>query len=148
MPFSKYDIDPEHIETMRAAFHRVCDVLQLDCDREDSMTEIVVTKIVELAKASELDPERLCTDTLAALELPESPRSNYASSCHARLAGAQAAYHIRASGNASVGRPVPEASAPHREDFPVPKSAFFPNPVFQVQLRYASIDRAPRSTPL
>jgi hypothetical protein len=68
MPFSKHNIDPEHIEAMRAAFHRVCDVLQLDCGREDPMTEIVVTKIVELAKVGELDPERLCIDTLAALE--------------------------------------------------------------------------------
>ena len=25
MPFSKYVIDPEHIETMRTAFNRVCD---------------------------------------------------------------------------------------------------------------------------
>jgi len=68
MPFSKYDLDPEHIEAMRAAFHRVCDVLQLDCGREDPMTEIVVMKIVEIATAGELDPERLCIDTLAALE--------------------------------------------------------------------------------
>ena len=73
MPFSKYNIDPEHVEAMRAAFHRVCDVLQLDCGREDPMTEIVVTKIVELAKVGELDPERLCIDTLAALEKPSSP---------------------------------------------------------------------------
>jgi hypothetical protein len=67
MPFSKYIIDPEHIETMRAAFHRVCDVLQLDCGTEDPMTEIVVMKIVELTRGGELDPERLCIDTLAAL---------------------------------------------------------------------------------
>jgi hypothetical protein len=71
MPFSKYDIDPEYIEAMRAAFHRVCDVLQLDGDREDPMTEIVVTKIVELAKAGELDPEQLCIGTLAALAASE-----------------------------------------------------------------------------
>jgi hypothetical protein len=73
MPFSKYTIDSEQIEAMRAAFHRVCDVLQLDCSREDPMTEIVVTKIVELAKVGELDPERLCMDTLAALEKRSSP---------------------------------------------------------------------------
>jgi hypothetical protein len=55
MPFSKYNIDPEHIEAMRAAFDRVCDILQLDCRPDDPMTEVVVTRIVERAKAGELD---------------------------------------------------------------------------------------------
>jgi hypothetical protein len=68
MPFSKYNIDPEHIEAMRAAFHRVCDILQLNCDADDPMTEIVVMKIVELAKAGELDPERLCIAMMADLD--------------------------------------------------------------------------------
>jgi hypothetical protein len=49
-------MDPSLMEAMRAAFYRVCDVLQLSCDRADPMTEIVVTKIVELAKAGERDP--------------------------------------------------------------------------------------------
>jgi hypothetical protein len=57
MPFSKYIVDPKHIEAMRAAFHRVCDVLQLHCGADDPMTELVVTKIVARAKAGELDPE-------------------------------------------------------------------------------------------
>ena len=70
MPFSKHDIDPEHIEAMRAAFHRVCDALQLNCHADDPMTEIVVMKIVELAKAGERDPEVLCIDVLAQLEMP------------------------------------------------------------------------------
>jgi hypothetical protein len=42
MPFSKYDVDPEHIEAMRAAFRRVCDVLQLECSREDPRTDQIV----------------------------------------------------------------------------------------------------------
>ena len=87
MPFSKYDIDPEHVEAMRAAFHRICDVLQLDCGREDPMTEIVVVKIVELATAGELDPERLCIDTLAALEsspVESSPTSAATEGAEAR----------------------------------------------------------------
>jgi hypothetical protein len=29
MPFSKYAVDPEQIEAMRAAFHRLCDVLRI-----------------------------------------------------------------------------------------------------------------------
>jgi hypothetical protein len=52
------------------AGHRVCDILQLTCDREDPLTEIVVTKIAELAKAGERDPEKLCFDVLAQLETP------------------------------------------------------------------------------
>jgi hypothetical protein len=68
MPFSKFDIDPQHIEAMRAAFYRVCDILQLECNAGDPMTEIVVMKIVELAKAGELDPERLCIGVIAELE--------------------------------------------------------------------------------
>jgi hypothetical protein len=59
MPFSKYVIDPEHIEAMRAAFHRVCDALLLKCDRDDPMTEIIAEKIVGLAEAGEHDANRL-----------------------------------------------------------------------------------------
>jgi hypothetical protein len=70
MPFSKYVVDSDLMEIMRAAFHPVCDILQLACDREDPLTEIVVTKIVELAKAGERDPEVLCIDVLAQLETP------------------------------------------------------------------------------
>jgi len=67
MPFSKFNVDPEHVEAMRAAFRRVCDVLQLHCDRDDPITELIVTKIVELARGGELDPERLCNDVMAEL---------------------------------------------------------------------------------
>jgi hypothetical protein len=71
MPFSRYKTaDSSLMEAMRAAFYRVCDVLQLSCDREDPMTEVVVTKIVELAKAGERDPEILCFTVLAELDMP------------------------------------------------------------------------------
>ena len=68
MPFSKYNVDAEHIEAMRAAFRRVCDVLRVNGDTDDPV--IVVTKIVELAKTGEPDPARLCIDVLAELETP------------------------------------------------------------------------------
>jgi hypothetical protein len=80
MPFSKYDIDPEQIEAMRAAFHRVCGILQLKGDLDDPMTEIVVTKIVELAKTGELDPERLCIAVLADLDDYDAARPHAAAS--------------------------------------------------------------------
>ena len=69
MPFSKYNIDPERIEAMRAAFHRVCDVLQLDCGREDPMTEIIVMKIVELAKIGQYDAVEVSECVLAELKV-------------------------------------------------------------------------------
>jgi hypothetical protein len=70
MPFSPLDLDPEQIETLRAAFNRVCDVLQLSCNVEDPLTEVVVMKIVELAKAGERDPDNLCFAVLADLDMP------------------------------------------------------------------------------
>jgi hypothetical protein len=76
MPFSKYNIDPEHIEAMRAPFHWVCDILQLNCAADDPVTEIVVMKIAELAKAGELDPERLCIAMLS--DLDDAPRTGAA----------------------------------------------------------------------
>ena len=66
------------MEAMRAAFYRICDVLQLSCDREDPLTDVVVTKIVELAKGGERDPEKLCFAVLADLDMPlqeATPRS-------------------------------------------------------------------------
>jgi hypothetical protein len=72
MPFSRYNtaFNADLMEAMRAAFYRVCGVLQLSGDREDPLTEIVVEKIVELAKAGERDPEVLCIDVLAQLDMP------------------------------------------------------------------------------
>jgi hypothetical protein len=59
MPFSKHQIDPAHIEAMRSAFQKACDALLLKCDVDDPMTEIIVNKIVALAKAGEHDANRL-----------------------------------------------------------------------------------------
>jgi hypothetical protein len=68
MPFSKLKLlDPEQMEALHEAFRRVCDILQIDCGKEDKLTEFVVLKIVELAKAGERDPEILCIDVLAQL---------------------------------------------------------------------------------
>ena len=53
---------------MSEAFRRVCDVLRLNGDVEDPVTELVIAKIVERANAGESDPERLCIDVLAEFE--------------------------------------------------------------------------------
>jgi len=63
MPFSKYT-QHEHIEAMRAAFHKVCDALLLNGDFDDPMTKVVVNKIVALAKAGEHDANRLAEHVL------------------------------------------------------------------------------------
>jgi hypothetical protein len=71
MPLSRYKTaDASLMEAMRKAFHQLCDILQLSCDREDQLTEVVVTKIVALAKGGERDPEKLCNAVLAELEIP------------------------------------------------------------------------------
>ena len=65
MPFSEhYDVEHEHVEAMRSAFHRVCDALLLNCDAGDPMTEIIVNKIVAHATAGDHDPERLAEKVL------------------------------------------------------------------------------------
>jgi hypothetical protein len=67
MPFSKHQIDPAHIEAMRSAFHKMCDALQLKCELDDPMTEIIVNKIVAAANGGEHDPDRLSSLVLADL---------------------------------------------------------------------------------
>jgi hypothetical protein len=68
MPFSRYKTaDSDLMESMRTAFQWVCKALQLNCDLEDRITEVIVTKIVELAKAGERDPEILYGKVLAQL---------------------------------------------------------------------------------
>jgi hypothetical protein len=67
MPFGEFHLEHEDIEVMRAAFNRVCEELHLDCAVDDRITEIVATKIMELARSGERDPERLCIGVLASL---------------------------------------------------------------------------------
>jgi hypothetical protein len=64
MPFSKYNIDREHIEAMRAAFYGVCDALLLKVEVDDPMTEVIAEKIVALAEAGEHDARRLAEHVL------------------------------------------------------------------------------------
>jgi hypothetical protein len=69
-------LEPRQIEAMRVAFHKACEVLQLN-DTTDALTEIVGEKIIALARAGETDPERLCNQVLYQLrEQPSSPLSS------------------------------------------------------------------------
>ena len=66
MPFKKHVIGHDHIEVMRSAFKIVCDKLGLNCDIDDPMTEIVVSRIVALYQSGHLDdPEALSQQVLA-----------------------------------------------------------------------------------
>ena len=42
----------------------MCDPLQLNCNADDPATDSIVMKIVQHAKAGELDPDRLCRRVL------------------------------------------------------------------------------------
>jgi hypothetical protein len=57
---------PQLIDAMREAFHAACKTLRLR-EKDDALTEIVAEKVVELAKAGERDPKRLCTLVLGQL---------------------------------------------------------------------------------
>jgi hypothetical protein len=68
MPFSNYNVPPEHIEAMRSTFRRTCEVLRLDCGKDDAMTEIVVTKIMKCWNDGDRDPVQISDRVLAELE--------------------------------------------------------------------------------
>jgi hypothetical protein len=56
------------MEAMRLAFHKRCQALQLS-DVDDAFTDIVETRIVELAKTGERNPDRLCSQVLDGLSV-------------------------------------------------------------------------------
>jgi hypothetical protein len=70
MPFTGKAIDPNHLELMRAAFNKICDRLELECRREDPLTDLLVDTIVEIVATGERDPDRLCEGVLARLKGP------------------------------------------------------------------------------
>jgi hypothetical protein len=57
-------VAPHLVEVMRLAFRKACDVLQLEHDPDDPMADLVASEIIELAKAGETDPDRLCSQAL------------------------------------------------------------------------------------
>jgi hypothetical protein len=63
------------MEAMRLAFHKTCKALQLS-DIDDVFTDIVATRVVELAKTGERDPDRLCSKVLDALSAPRKASEN------------------------------------------------------------------------
>jgi hypothetical protein len=63
----QHAFEPDLMEAMRRAFHKVCETLQLG-DNDDAFMEIVAAKIIELAKSGEGDSERLCSEVLDGLK--------------------------------------------------------------------------------
>jgi hypothetical protein len=58
--------DPEAVKAITTAYERVCIALEID-DRKDPLTETIAKKIIERAKAGELDAVRLCEAVLSEL---------------------------------------------------------------------------------
>jgi hypothetical protein len=67
MLVSKYDVDPMQIDAMRLAFRKVCLTMQFECEADNAMTNIIVTKIVGIAAAGEVNPARISSQVLAEL---------------------------------------------------------------------------------
>jgi hypothetical protein len=57
--FDKLAIEPARIRAMQAAYYKACAQLGLS-PASDPITEILVTKIIDLGAAGECDPHRLC----------------------------------------------------------------------------------------
>jgi hypothetical protein len=62
--FDKLAIDPERIGAMQAAYYKACAQLGLS-PTSDPITEILVTKIIELCTAGECEPDLLCERVVA-----------------------------------------------------------------------------------
>ena len=60
---------PEDIRRLTAAYDAALELLRLQ-DRSDPVTELVATKIIEVFRAGELDPPRLCARALKELGVP------------------------------------------------------------------------------
>ena len=77
MPLTPYlkgaVFDPKAIEIMDRAFTAVRDSLQLPAG-DDPTAELAARKIIDLARAGERDPERLCALVLLDLKIAD-PRS-------------------------------------------------------------------------
>jgi hypothetical protein len=62
--FDKLAIDPERIGAMQAAYYKACAQLGLS-PTSGPITEILVTKIIDLCTAGERDPDHLCEGAVA-----------------------------------------------------------------------------------
>jgi hypothetical protein len=61
--FEKLEIAPERVQVMKTAFYKACAQLGLS-PTSDRLTDILVTKIIDLCMAGERDPDRLSEDVV------------------------------------------------------------------------------------
>jgi hypothetical protein len=57
------------IQCMTAAYETALDQLRLH-DREDLLTEVIASKVIEVFRSSEREPNKICASTLAELGVP------------------------------------------------------------------------------
>jgi hypothetical protein len=73
MPFRNYAVNPGDIEAMCTTLHMVCQALDLDCDEFNPMTNLIVDRIVELARSGDINPLHLSDQVLLSLSASERP---------------------------------------------------------------------------
>lgn len=61
--------DADAVEVMGAAYEAALQLVMLR-DRQDPLTELIASKIIELYRAGERDPPRLCAQALQELGVP------------------------------------------------------------------------------
>jgi type III secretion system FlhB-like substrate exporter len=64
---AEYSFRPALVVAMREAFQKACKAPQVVADGAPEVTEGVARRILELAKAGETSPDRLCTGALRKL---------------------------------------------------------------------------------
>ena len=61
-------VEPELAGVMRRAFQKTRDVLQSNGHLDVATTDLITTKIIELAQSGERDPDRLCNGAVMAFQ--------------------------------------------------------------------------------
>ena len=75
LPFIRESVfGPDAVASMGDAFDRAC-AASAQLGHPSVVHEVIATRIIELAKADERDPQVLCDHALASLGLPSEARS-------------------------------------------------------------------------
>jgi hypothetical protein len=75
LPFIRESVfSPEVVASMGDAFDRAC-AASAQLGHPSVVHEVIATRIIELAKSGERDPQVLCDNALAALGLPKAAAS-------------------------------------------------------------------------
>jgi hypothetical protein len=73
LPFARCEVfDPEEVELMGDVFEDILGTLHLP-KRDDVLAQVVATRIIQLAKGGERNPERMRSATLASLGMGVAP---------------------------------------------------------------------------